>query len=146
VSHFWTYIRDALCKALSAAEREAVMGDFAELGLTDRRAATSLLELVLRRQLRAWKEWQPWFTTLAIILPVCPLLAMLCTQLSMSVWPSCQLGASRALLRYWSVALCVLGCYLFAGQRPGYVVVDQRLCLGRALSKNTLGQWGSVLR
>jgi hypothetical protein len=88
VSHFWTYIRDALCKALSAAEREAVMGDFAELGLTDRRAATSLLELVLRRQLRAWKEWQPWFTTLAIILPVCPLLAMLCTQLSMSVWPS----------------------------------------------------------
>lgn len=87
VTHFWTYIRDALCKALPAAEREAVMGDFAELGLTDRQAATSLLELVLRRQISGWKQWQPWFAALAIILPVCPLLAMLCAQVDMGVWP-----------------------------------------------------------
>lgn len=57
-----------------------------------------------------------------------------------------QLGASRALLRYWSVASCVLGCGLFAGLRPRYMVVDQRLCLRCAFSKNTLGQWSSVLR
>ena len=56
--------RDALSKLLDPAEREAVFGDFAELALTDRRAVKSLVGLVLRRQLRLWTEWNPWFACL----------------------------------------------------------------------------------
>lgn len=87
MSKIWIRFRDTLSRSLDPAEREAVLGDFAELALTDRQVVNSLLGLVMRRQLRVWKEWKPWFAVVAIILPVCPLLATLCTELGMGIWP-----------------------------------------------------------
>ncbi len=47
-----------------------VLGDLAELGMSDRRAFNAVLGLVLRRQLGFWKEWKPWFVLVAIVVPV----------------------------------------------------------------------------
>lgn len=84
----WIRVRDALATLLDPAEREAVFGDYAELALTDRQAVKSLMGLVVRRQLRLWTEWNPWFVLVAVIIPVCPLLARLCAGLTMGIWPS----------------------------------------------------------
>jgi hypothetical protein len=88
VSNLWARYRDVLSKFLDPAEREAVFGDFAELALTDRSAVKSLVGLVLRRQLRLWTRWNPWFVLVAVIIPVCPLLARICAGLTIGIWPS----------------------------------------------------------
>jgi hypothetical protein len=88
VSNIWIRSRNTLSRSLAAEEREAVFGDFAELGLTDRQAAKSVLGLVMRRQLRLWKGWGPWLALAAIILPVCPLLATSSSELGVGIWPS----------------------------------------------------------
>jgi hypothetical protein len=83
----WLRARDALSRFLDPAEREAVFGDFSELGMTDRQSAKSLFGLVVRRQLRLWKTWNPWFALLAIVVPVSPRLARLSNQLGVEIWP-----------------------------------------------------------
>jgi len=88
VSNIWIRSRNALSRSLDAEEREAVFGDLDELGLTDRQAVKSVLGLVMRRQLRLWKEWGPWFALAAITLPVCPLLATSSSELAVGIWPS----------------------------------------------------------
>jgi hypothetical protein len=87
VSRLWLRVRDALLRSLDPAEREAVFGDFVELAMTDRQVVKSLLGLVMRRQLRLWREWNPWFGLVAIILPVCPSLASQSNPLSEEIWP-----------------------------------------------------------
>jgi hypothetical protein len=84
----WIRFADALSRFLDPTEREAVFGDLAELGMTDRRALRSVLGLVLRRQLRVWEKWGSWFALVAIIAPVCPLLASLSTELDIGIFPS----------------------------------------------------------
>ncbi len=54
--------------------------------MTDRQSAKSLFGLVVRRQLRLWKAWNPWFALLAIVLPVSPQLARLSNQLGKDIW------------------------------------------------------------
>jgi hypothetical protein len=88
VSDIWIRSRDALATLLDPAEREAVFGDFAELALRDHQVVKSLMGLVVRRQLRLWTEWSPWFALVAVIIPICPLLARLCAGLTMGLWPS----------------------------------------------------------
>jgi hypothetical protein len=88
VNSLWARVRDALSALLDPAEREAVCGDYAELALTDRQVVKSLMGLVLRRQLRLWTQWNPWFVLVAVIIPICPLLARLCAGLTMGIWPS----------------------------------------------------------
>jgi hypothetical protein len=88
VSNLWARSRDVLSNLLDPAEREAVFGDFAELALTDSQVVKRLAGLVVRRQLSPWKEWSPWFALIAIILPLCPLLARLSTELNHGIWPS----------------------------------------------------------
>jgi hypothetical protein len=88
VSRRWVRVRDALLRSLDPAEREAVCGDFVELAMTDGQAAKSLLGLVIRRQLGLWREWNPWFVLVALVIPVCPLLETMCNQLGHGIWPS----------------------------------------------------------
>jgi hypothetical protein len=88
MNNLWIRSTNALSRSLDPKEREAVVGDLAELGMTDRQAMRSVLGLVLRRQLRVWKKWQPWFALVAIIAPVCPLLASLSTELDVGIFPS----------------------------------------------------------
>jgi hypothetical protein len=73
--NLWIRSTQALSRALDSGEREIVLGDLAELGMSDRQAFKGVLGLVLRRQLGLWKEWQPWFVLVAIVVPIGPLLA-----------------------------------------------------------------------
>jgi hypothetical protein len=87
MSNIWIQATGALSRSLDPREREAVLGDFAELGISNRQAMRGLLGLVLRRQLRLWREWQPWFALIAVIVPVCPLLASLSDELGGELFP-----------------------------------------------------------
>jgi hypothetical protein len=73
--NLWIRATQALSRALDLGEREIVLGDLAELGMSDRQAFKGVLGLVLRRQLGHWKEWEPWFVFIAIVVPIGPLLA-----------------------------------------------------------------------
>lgn len=53
-------------RALEAREREAVLGDLAECGLTGARAWFDVFGLVVRRQLLLWTHWRPWFALIGI--------------------------------------------------------------------------------
>jgi hypothetical protein len=73
--NLWIRSTQALSRALESGEQETVLGDLAELGMSHRQAFKGMLGLVLRRQLGFWKEWEPWFVLVAIVIAVSPLLA-----------------------------------------------------------------------
>jgi hypothetical protein len=73
--NLWIRSTQALSRALESGEQETALGDLAELGMSDRQAFRGMLGLVLRRQLGFWKDWEPWFALVAIVVAVCPLLA-----------------------------------------------------------------------
>jgi hypothetical protein len=45
---------------LSPKDRDAVLGDLAEMGAGEWSALGSVLGLVVRRQMELWRAWQPW--------------------------------------------------------------------------------------
>ena len=45
---------------LAAKDRDAVLGDLAEVGAGEWRSLCSVLGLVVRRQIEPWRVWQPW--------------------------------------------------------------------------------------
>jgi hypothetical protein len=69
------WLVDIVSRSLRPDEREAVNGDFAELGETSGRALRGLLGLVLRRQLELWKDWRPWLALLGLVIPLGMLLS-----------------------------------------------------------------------
>ncbi len=75
MKNLWALSTQALSRLLDSREREIVLGDLAELGMSDLQAFKGVLGLVLRRQLGLWKEWEPWFVLVAIVVPIGPLLA-----------------------------------------------------------------------
>lgn len=67
-THRW--LMDLLYRTLEPSERDAVQGDFAELGLSPVQQTRDLLGLVARRQVAPWKDWHPWLALLGIALPL----------------------------------------------------------------------------
>jgi hypothetical protein len=86
--NLWALSAQALSRLLNSGEQETVLGDLAELGMCNRQAFKGVLGLVLRRQLGFWKEWEPWFVLVAIVVPVGPLLAMQSNWLGLSFFPN----------------------------------------------------------
>lgn len=84
----WIQLAHAMSRSLDCAEREAVFGDFAELGKSDWQILIGTGGLVLRRQLGLWKYWKPWFVLMAIVIPTSTLLAMRCDELGQSFFPN----------------------------------------------------------
>ena len=91
MKNLWVRSTQALSRALDSAERETVLGDLAELGMSDRQAFKGVLGLVLRRQLGLWKKWQPWFVLLAVVAPVGPLLATQSDRLELMFLPNLEM-------------------------------------------------------
>jgi hypothetical protein len=89
--NLWRRSTQALSRALDAGEREIVLGDLSELGLSDRQAFKGVLGLVLRRQLGFWKEWEPWFVLVAIVVPIGPLLATQSDRLALTFFPNLEM-------------------------------------------------------
>jgi hypothetical protein len=62
---WWLVAR--IFRMLQPDEREAVQGDFAELGMSGGKALLELMGLVLRRQAEPWKDWQPWLCLFGLV-------------------------------------------------------------------------------
>jgi hypothetical protein len=62
---------------LDPDERDAVRGDFAELGITSAQAVVEVLGLVMRRQAALWTEWGPWLALVGVVIPLGALLGQL---------------------------------------------------------------------
>jgi hypothetical protein len=67
-SNLWPLVELA-ARPLDRDERDAVVGDSLEAGDSAWRALSSVLGLVLRRQLLLWKSWRPWLATFVFGLP-----------------------------------------------------------------------------
>ena len=70
------WLVDKLSRMLDPAEREAVRGDFAELGDSGARALRDVLGLVIRRQASSWKDWRPWLVLIGLVYPLGVLLSL----------------------------------------------------------------------
>jgi hypothetical protein len=93
MSRLWSYATLALSRLLDLREREVALGDVAELGYGGEQAFTSVLGLVLRRQVQPWKQWRPWFVLVTMVIPIAVLVASCCNQLGGKLLP---------LLMMWS--------------------------------------------
>jgi hypothetical protein len=58
-----------LAGLLEHDEREAVLGDLAEVGHGAWRGIGAVLGLVVRRQVLLWTSWRPWLAALGVALP-----------------------------------------------------------------------------
>jgi len=67
---------DIMSRMLTPDERDAVRGDFAESGETGGQALRDVLGLVVRRQAALWKDWRPWLTLVAVVVPAGMLLSL----------------------------------------------------------------------
>ncbi len=68
------WIFDLCSRMLDADERSAVRGDLVEAGVSGAQACKELSGLIARRQIAAWKSWQPWIAFFAIVYLLVPLL------------------------------------------------------------------------
>lgn len=97
VSSLWVRFRDVLSGTLGPAEREAFCGDCIELGLTDRQVVQTLLGLIVRRQLKPWRAWNPWIAVAAFVVPVCWLLVSQSFELDGGIWLGIQMWLHHAV-------------------------------------------------
>jgi hypothetical protein len=70
------WLVDIVSRMLEPAERDAVRGDFAELGETSGQALRDVLGLVVRRQAALWKDWRPWLALVGLVAPLSMLLSL----------------------------------------------------------------------
>jgi peroxiredoxin len=61
------WVVERLARSLKAEERDAVLGDLEEGGVTGWKAASQVCGLILRRQVLEWRHWQPWAALLGIV-------------------------------------------------------------------------------
>lgn len=61
-------------RLLPVADREAILGDIAEAEMPFAAALSSLMGLILRRQLDCWRSWRPWIVAAGILLSIYMLL------------------------------------------------------------------------
>jgi hypothetical protein len=55
---------------LDPDEREIVLGDFAESRTSTGQGVCDILGLAIRRQVTAWRDWQPWFGLIYVAVPL----------------------------------------------------------------------------
>lgn len=65
----WSSIH-LVSRLLERDDRDAVLGDFAESGLSAPAALRDVLGLIARRQAALWRTWGPWLALLGIVAPV----------------------------------------------------------------------------
>lgn len=76
MNHFCCRLVDLLSCVLSPDERDAVLGDQAESGVSGGQALRDLLGLIVRRQVAVWKEWSSWLTLAGMVIPLGMLLTV----------------------------------------------------------------------
>jgi hypothetical protein len=64
------WLVNAVSRLLINEEREIVLGDLAELGVTGGHAVREIVGLAIRRQIAQWAAWRPWVSVATIVLPL----------------------------------------------------------------------------
>src|ERR1700686_3180504 len=64
-----TRLVEVAARVLEPCEREAVLGDLAEVGESAWCALIGVLGLLIRRQTVLWKSWRPWLAAFGLALP-----------------------------------------------------------------------------
>ena len=86
MTHPRSWLLKLAAHLLEPRDREAVLGDLAEAGVSHTKALLEILGLVIRRQTTLWKNWRPWLAAFGLAFP-CSLLLM---GFSLSVTQSYQ--------------------------------------------------------
>jgi hypothetical protein len=81
MSRMCWWLVDIVSRLLEPDERDAVRGDFEELGHSSGRALFELVGLVFRRQAAAWKGWRPWLALMGLVVPLATLFSLAAAQL-----------------------------------------------------------------
>jgi hypothetical protein len=74
------WLVDVVSQLLETTEREAVRGDFAEVGEAGGQALCDLMGLVVRRQTALWADWRPWLALVGLVAPLGLLLSVVARQ------------------------------------------------------------------
>jgi hypothetical protein len=77
------WVADSMSRMLADDEREAVLGDFAECGVSGGQALYDILDLIVRRQTALWKDWRPWVALIGIVGLVGALLSRMAFRFSL---------------------------------------------------------------
>ena len=80
---------EAAAALLTPLDREAVLGDLAEMDRGVWRGLCDVLSLAARRQLALWKSWRPWAASFGLALPA---------SLLLMGWSVAASGAAASLL------------------------------------------------
>ena len=76
MTHFYWRLADLSSRMLKPDERDAVLGDQAESGVSGRQALRDLLGLIVRRQMALWQEWHSWLALAGLVIPLGALLSV----------------------------------------------------------------------
>jgi hypothetical protein len=76
MTHFCWRLVDLLSRMLKPDERDAVLGDQAESGVSGGQALRDLLGLIVRRQVALWQEWHSWLALAGLVIPLGALLTV----------------------------------------------------------------------
>ena len=71
------WLVDRVSRLLDPDERDAVRGDFTELGITNAQVVVEVVGLVVRRQAALWTQWGPWLALVGVVIPLGGLLGQL---------------------------------------------------------------------
>ena len=82
MTRLWWQLVEILAGVLDQAEREAVLGDFAESEETGGRALREVLGLVVRREAALWANSRPWVILATLIIPLSVSISVLSRMVS----------------------------------------------------------------
>jgi Carboxypeptidase regulatory-like domain len=120
---------------LDPDERNAVLGDFSESGTTGAQALRDVVDLVVRRQLALWRDWNPWLALMGVVVPLSILLSLACRWLAEGSATTLYLyvdnwtwgylaspGARHDLVRYLGGALLSYATLLCWSYTSGFAI------------------------
>ena len=76
IAGFCSRLIELGAQLLDPSEREAVLGDLRELGVSHGRALREVLGLVAWRQAALWANWRPWLSLFVLVIPLGLLLSV----------------------------------------------------------------------
>ena len=106
ITGFCSHFTERAAQMLDPSEREAVLGDLRQLGVSQGRALREILGLIAWRQAAQWADWRPWLNLFLLMIPLSLLLSVLA-----------RFAASQSAVYMWLYAnnldVALLGNYGF---------------------------------
>jgi len=107
----WSLVEFA-SQLLARDEREAVLGDLAEVGESAWQGLLGVLGLVVRRQVLGWRSWRPWLAGFVVAMPSSYLLVAISGSVS-ATFQRLVLHKTVALAPTGHEGFLLLLCHVF---------------------------------